>query len=183
MKKPILFFTFLSVALGSHLAYSFEVLKLKNYREIYASYQGIMNVDGRDTELTDLYRLDKDRLPQTGSPQEFSSPTVLALTELGGAFCKKAIDAEKVVPLGERTLFSRIDFERGPEQFTGYLQEALFEDLSQAFWGRDIKDSEKIVLSKIMTDTLADLQSTTETEKVLEVVCTTYASSLAFVTK
>src|SRR5688572_9189629 len=101
----------LVISIGQ-FAYGFEdPVLLKNFREIYAAYENITAVDGRDKELMDLYKLNMDRLPKNGLPEELSSSVVLAATELSGAFCKKTIDREKVLAPGARILFGDVNFD------------------------------------------------------------------------
>jgi hypothetical protein len=159
-------------------------LRLKNFREIYAAYQSVLNVSASDADVSAVYALVRDRLPKTGQAQEFSSSVVLATTELGGAFCKKAITLEKAMPFGERNLFYNIDFDYGPFQLSGYETEVLAKNLANAFWQRDLTQDERKVIYKLVdTASNEDLTSPEATEVVLRSICTTFATSLAFLTK
>src|SRR5690606_3266031 len=111
---------------------------------------------------------------KTGSPGELSSAAVLSMTELGGAFCKKAIDREKDQSIGERLLFYDVDFSRGPTQFTSFLRERLAENLAQSFWQRNITEGEKAAISQIIFNaSKAGTDTTAETLNVLQVLCAT----------
>lgn len=159
-------------------------LRIKNFREIFASYEAITGADEGDTELLELFKLTKDRLPRAGVPQEFGSPVVLGMTELAGGFCKKAIAREKAQSYGERLLFSDIDFARGTNQFSDFLVGKLADQLAISFWQREAKVSEKMALSKMISDlSTGDPMAVVETEELLQVVCTTFGTSLAFLVK
>ena len=47
---------------------------LKNFRELYASYESTMAVDGSDADLRNLLNLNIDRLPKVGIPEDFRLP-------------------------------------------------------------------------------------------------------------
>lgn len=159
-------------------------VRLKNFREIYYSLAALTNIDENDADMKTVFSLVKDRLPRAGSPQEFNSPSLMALTELSGAFCQKAVQREKVLTPGERTLFSDINFARGPVQFSSYLGEVLSKRMSRIFWQREVKAEEIAMIEQLIFETAKeDTVSLVETEKVLQSVCTTFASSLAFATK
>ncbi|MDZ4660487.1 MAG: hypothetical protein SGJ18_02590 [Pseudomonadota bacterium] len=161
-----------------------DPIRLKNFREIYASYESVTRVDGKDGTLQEIFRLSKERLPRNGTADELNSPAVLAMTELSGAFCKKAIDREKILTKGERILFLDIDFELGPIQFSDYLVERISNHLSRLFWNRDINPQEATVMVKLVSEAgAANQYSKIETENVLHILCTTYATSLAFLVK
>lgn len=174
--------TFAAIAAGAFAAK--DPVLLKNFREIYASYVNITGVNGRDKDIADVYRLVVDRLPKAGTPDELSSAVILAATEVSGMFCKKAIDSEKAVSHGERILFGDIDFARGPSQFTDYLKSVVNDHLALAFWQRNANAAEKQALSKVITDaSKGSAETGAETEKVMHVLCTAYATSLAFLAK
>lgn len=159
-------------------------VRLKNFREIYYSLAALTTIDENDADMKTVFNLVKDRLPRAGSPQEFNSPSLMALTELSGAFCQKAVQKEKRMSPGERTLFPDVNFQRGPVQFSSYLSEVIAKRLSRIFWQREAKASEIAMIEQLILETAKDDMSTlTETEKVLQSVCTNFASSLAFATK
>lgn len=182
MKNTAFSLFILLLAVG---AYAADTVRLKNARELYAAYEATTGIDGRQADLAELYRLNMDRLPKYGLPEELSSSTVLAATEISGAYCKKAIDREKVLPEGERMLFADIDFTQGPSQFTSFLRETAIDRLAIMFWQRNATEAEIASLSETILsasmDGSKDLPA--ETEKVLQVLCTTVGTSLAFLTK
>jgi len=161
-----------------------DPLLLKNFREIYASYAAITNIDPKSPDLLELYKANKDRLPASGLPSELSSPVVLALTELSGAFCKKALDREKALKPGERILFPNVNFKVGPSQFQKFRKTEISQHLAQLFWQREATDKELNSLSKHI-DRLGSSQpyNPAETEQLLHILCTTYGTSLAFLVK
>lgn len=165
-------------------AFAADPVQLKNGREIFASYSTITGVSEKDTELRELFRLNADRLPKRGAPEELSNGVIMATTELGGTFCKKTIARESALPVGQRMLFTDVNFKRGPSQFGDYATRQIINRLGLAFWQRDVTEDEAMSIAKTMalaTDKKADTQE--ETAKVLQVVCTTYATSLAFLAK
>lgn len=161
-----------------------DPVRLKNFREIYESYAQITGVDSKDADLLELYKLNVDRLPKLGVAGELSSNVVLATTELAGAFCKKALDKEKALPRGERNLYGLADLTRGPEQFTEYLKGVIVNRFAEQFWQRQATDSEKQVFSKSISKmTEKDPEDEAQTGNILHVLCATFGTSLAFLTK
>ncbi len=180
MKMAAVFLVFV-MGLQAHAA---DSLSLKNGREIFASYAAIMHISDHDSELRDLYKLNVDRLPKRGTTDELNNAVILATTELGGAFCKKAIDREKVLSKGQRELFGDVDFKRGPSQFNDFIKGAMLDRMAVSFWQRNIADAEKVSLAKMIVETAKGSDDTPEqTITVLQIVCTGYATSLAFLVK
>jgi hypothetical protein len=176
--------TLLCFATLSFAAHAADPVLLKSGREIFASYVAITGLDANDQTLRDIYRLNIDRLPKTGAPEELSNTVIMGTTELGGIFCKQTLDREKTLPRGQRQLFADVNFARGPRQFDDYSRGLIFNDLGMAFWQRNATDAEKKALSKaIDTAVTKNSDDTDETVKLLQVICTTYASSLAFLVK
>ena len=172
----------LGVALSAHAGK--DRILLKNFRELYASYETVMGVDGRDAELQELLKLNIDRLPKYGVVEEMNSPVVLAATEISGAFCKKAITREKAVSHCERILFADADFTRGPKQFSSVIKVAMIENLANLFWQRNSTEAETQVLSEIITKASVGSDETpADTERVLQVLCSSFATSLNFLVK
>lgn len=182
MKKII---TLLILSLCTSIAGAVnDPVRLKNFREIYESYAQITGVDSKDADLLELYKLNVDRLPKLGVAGELSSNVVLATTELAGAFCKKALDKEKALPRGERNLYGPADLTRGPEQFTEYLKGVIVNRFAEQFWQRQATDSEKLVFSKAISKmTEKDPEDAAQTGNILHVLCATFGTSLAFLTK
>ncbi len=159
-------------------------VRLKNGLEVFYSYEAITAIDGSDAELKELFKLNQDRLPRNGLAQELSSPVILSLTELAGGFCKKSVTKEKTLSIGERQLFSDIDFDRGAVQFSSYLAEKIADDFALMFWGREIQKSEKDLVTQLIASVgKDDSASPASTERVLLFLCTYYGSSLAFLVK
>ena len=183
MKALALLLVFCGSAIVQAAAPTDAVL-IKNFREIYSSYESIMQIDGKDRELQELYALNKSRLPKYGLPSEMNNAVVLATTELSGGFCKKAIDKEKTLEIGQRVLYKRIDFARGPIQFQSFIKEKLINELAMLFWLREAKPEEMSSLSASI-DRLGEEapNDLAQTENVLQVLCTGFGTSLAFLVK
>lgn len=165
-------------------AFAVDPVMLKNGREIFASYAVVTNISDKDTELREIYRLNEDRLPKGGVPEELSSGVVMAATELGGLFCKRAIVRESALPVGQRTLFADVNFKRGPSQFGEFTSRQLINRMALAFWQRDVKEAEATSIAKTLSASVDATKDTVEeTQSVLQVVCTTFATSLAFLAK
>ena len=182
MKKILLFFIAMAVC---QLGFTKDdPLLMLNFREIYHSYASIMDVDAKDADLKIIYERTKANLPTLGLTTELSSPMVLAMTELGGAFCGKAVEQERAKEFGERHLFKYIDFEHGPVQFQDFLKRRMTNHLAELFWKRPATEMEIQLISQHI-DRLGETapQATEETPKVLHVLCTTFATSLGFVIK
>lgn len=159
-------------------------VNLKIGSEIYASYATITGVSAGDQELRDLYKLNVNRLPKAGSTEEMSNGVVLGATELGGAFCKKALAREMAQPAGRRILFGIVNFNRGPSQLGDFLRGEFFDSMAIAFWQRNVTEEEKVKLSAVMNDVIkGSADSAEETAMLMQIMCTTYATSLAFLVK
>jgi len=154
-------------------AYATDPVLLKTGREIYASYVNILGIPGSDPDTTALFQQNIGRLPKAGTPNELSNNVVLAVTELGGLFCQKAVARESAIPAGQRNLFGSIDFSKDYSQFDDYTVGKFTEDLAMAFWQRDVKDAEKAALAKAIKTA-----SPGPVDKIAQVVCTIYATSL-----
>ena len=173
----------LSIILGFNIAGADPVL-LKNGREIFASYASITGLSEKDTELKELYRLNADRFPKLGQPEELSNSVILASTELGGAFCSRTVLREKDQSRGQRILFSDVDFKQGPSQFRGFSGEKLLSQLALAYWQRNLQEPERQSLLMTVDKTIrAGTDTPQDTLKFLQVICTVYATSLSFLSK
>lgn len=183
--KRIIPYTIIFFLYGIMVGNANDPIRIKNFREIYSSYSSITGVEENDSDLQTIFNLVKDRLPKFGIPQEFSNNTVLAMTELSGHFCKKAITREENQTYGERLMFSDIDFTRGPSQFSDYLTGKVGQHLARMFWLRDLKDKELAAINTIITKatSVESEDSIDGTKKVLQILCATYASSMAFLVK
>ncbi len=161
-----------------------DIVRIKNARELYASYASIMNLSESDPALRDSYKAAIDRLPKNGTPDELSNPMIMASTDLGGVFCKAALDKEKALTPGRRVLFGDVNFRRGPSQFIDGVRNAMLDHLANAFWYRDATSAEKNSLSKTMAAAVQNnVDSADETVSILQILCTSYATSLAFFVK
>jgi len=160
-------------------------LLLKTGPEVFASYSAITSIGTSDPDLLTTYHQDKHRLPQTGAASEMNSNVVLALTELGGQFCAKAIARETAKPASQRNLFASVDFTKGPNQFADdYNAGLVIDQLSQAFWSRSPTSDEKTLLLKSMRAALNGVAGTTaDTQNVAQLTCTLFASSINFLVK
>ena len=167
----------------SQASASSDRLLLKNYREIFLAYASATGVAPQDVEAREAYRINIDRLPKTGVTDELSSPVILAATELSGVFCSKAISREQKQTPGERQLFPQIDFQTGPSQFSDYLIDILAQDLALNFWQRNAKPEEIISVLELIKESSVGAMTTSDTENILQILCTTYATSLAMLVK
>ncbi len=161
-----------------------QPVRIKNFREILYSYEGLLRVDANSTDIRDMFRSVKDRLPTLGNVDELSSSTVLAMTELSGLFCSKAIQIEKDKPFGERNLYSDIDFSRGTEQYTSYLRHKLNQSFEKIFWNRSMSSIEAKVMDESLVKQI-QLSNGTNSEhaNILLSHCVSFATSLAFLVK
>jgi hypothetical protein len=165
-------------------AHAHAGVRLKIGREMLASYAAITGVSAGDSDLSELYKLNVGRLPKAGNPEELSNGVILGATELGGAFCKKALDREVAQSPGQRMLFGSVNFKRGPSQFGDFLKGKFLDEMAVAFWQRNITEAEKTKLSDVMNKTIEKDEDTPEnTVSLMQVMCTSYATSLAFLVK
>lgn len=159
-------------------------VRLKIGREILASYATITGVPAGDPDITELYKLNAGRLPKAGNPEELSNGVILGATELGGVFCKKALEREVAQSPGQRLLFGSVNFKRGPSQFGDFLRVKFLDEMAVNFWQRNITEAEKIKLSELIDRTIAkDNDIPQNTVSLMQVMCTSFATSLAFLVK
>jgi hypothetical protein len=171
------------ISLG-FMAHAADPVLLKTGPEVYASYVSITGVSATDPDVKALYTSDIKRLPLSGQSSDLNNNTVLALTELGGLFCQKAITREIGIPASQRTLFPNVDFTQGTAQFDTYTQGQVFENLALAFWQRDVSAAETASLSTTLQAALQGVGTTSDqTRNVAQIICTVYASSIGFLTK
>ena len=182
--KKIIFYSVVFFLYGIMTGHAGDPVRIKNFREIYASYINITGVEADGTEIQLAFNNIKDRLPKYGIPQEFSNNTVLAMIELSGYFCKKVIMREENQPHGERLIFSDIDFTRGPLQFSDFLIAKISRQLATIFWLRDVKQKEiEAMTSLIAKATVVEDDSVDALRHVLQMICASYASGMAFLVK
>lgn len=182
MKGKFVFsITFLVLSLSAQAA---DPVLIKTGREIFASYVNIFGFGEQDSEIQGIFKQNVDRFPRQGLPAEFSNNVVLGMTELGGLFCKRLVDKEKLIPASQRIMFGDVNFKKGPSQFTSGVQEKMFENLALNIWQRDVTADELATLGggiRAMAATGAD--SVDLTVQTAQVICTTYVSSLSFLVK
>ncbi len=182
--KKITFYAIVFFLYGIMVGNAGDPVRIKNFREIYSSYASITGVDINDLDIQAAFGNIKDRLPKYGIPQELSNNTVLAMIELSGYFCKKAIEREENQTYGERLLFSDIDFTRGSEQFSNFLVSKLSQQFSTMFWLRDVRQKEvEAMITLVAKSSVADEDSIDATKQILQMICASYASSMAFIVK
>lgn len=173
------FLALLAIGLVTQAA---DPVLLKTGPEILASYAAVTGIDPSDPDIHGLYLSDVKRFPKQGTPDEMSNNMILAAIELGGEFCLKELAEEQGEPGSQRTLFGNVDFTSGPSQFDDYASGALFENLALAFWQRDVTDAEKQALKTIMTNSVQG-DTPDQTVAAMQIICTVYGSSLAFLVK
>lgn len=179
MKKTVI----LAAAFFALMSQAEARVQLKIGAEIFAAYQAITGINN-DSELRELYKLNVNRLPKAGAAEEMSNGVVLGTTELGGAFCKKALDRDMALPAGQRILFGLVNFKRGPSQFGDFLKGQFFDQMAVSYWQRNVTEEEKVKLSNLMAETIkGSPDSVEETYALMQIMCTTYATSLAFLVK
>lgn len=181
--KKVIFYSVVFFLYGVMIGNAGNPIRIKNFREIYSSYSNITGVDKNDGDLQNAFGNIKDRLPKYGIPQEFSNNTVLAMIELSGHFCQKAIAREENQTYGERLMFSDIDFTRGPSQFSDFLVSRVGQQLASMFWLRDIKQKEIEAMISLVAKSANGDDSIAALKNLLQIICASYASSMAFLVK
>lgn len=182
--KNVCRFVLFAALFSSQVLLAGSTVKIKNFREIYSSYSNLMSVPANDPDLSKLFNDLKDRLPKNGTAQELNSPAVTALIELSATFCQKAIDVEKRMSFGERTLFRDIDFNKPLKQVSDYSVETTARNFSHSFWQREIKADEIREIQKLVSEIGKNkMDSVPDTTKAMKALCINFSTSLAFLVK
>ncbi len=171
--------------MGVFLAFSTtsraETLRLRNFRELLATYEVTTGVSASDFAVAATYAQVKSRLPFKGQVGELSSPTLLAIYALAGSFCSAMVKLEAAELPSERMAFGDIDFTKGTAQFTPVLQNAVLSRLSSNFWQRDMTADETANLTQTFNDLVsASGAGATDTQNVAFMLCSEFGSSLGF---
>jgi hypothetical protein len=123
------------------------------------------------------------RLPVRGDVQELTSPAVLALVELSGAFCNELVQKEAGQTAADRRFFLFVDFDRGPDQFSASAWKQLTTDLSMSFWQREPSAQEATLYDQLLEKFKSQgSTSSTVTRQALQGACVQAGSALAFLT-
>lgn len=158
-----------------------DQVALKNFRELLSAFETVTGVSSFEPDVDAVYKRVVSRLPLKGEVEEFSSPMLLALTELSGTFCKKLVDREVKLAPAERRFFPSVDFKKGPSQFNAADKQSLVEDMALQFWQRSPTPNE----TKLLLQTIQEFGPATtgygDTQNLLVVICTQLGTSIGFV--
>jgi hypothetical protein len=162
-----------------------RAVSLKNFRELAAFYSAATGVPLTDPKVQTAYQNVKSRLPKAGTVDEFSSPSVLAAIELGGAFCGSFITAEAAATPANRRAHQTIDFTKSPRVLADADILAVVHAYAQLFWLRPTTPNEDTVLqSTITTLKAASTDNVAGNKQLFLSLCTQVATSIeALVTK
>jgi hypothetical protein len=175
MSKFLLFFLLLGT---SSFGYAEDdQISVKNFRQAMASYSSITGVNARDAEIQTIFRRVKSRLPVNGKLGEFASPSLLAYLELGGAFCKKLIEKDSVLPAAQRRMHKVINFDADVSQFDRVMTNKLVETYALYYWQRSPTEKE----SDLLWNAVQELKEEGTVNSILITVCGTFSSSVDFI--
>jgi hypothetical protein len=168
----------------SAIAPSCGSLALKDFRELTAGMESILRVNRHDPALAPIYLSSVDRLPAQGRLGELTTPMVMALTEMSGSFCAKAVTKEAGMPSNARTLFPEIRFDDGMAQLSPHGRIELIQRLASKFWARAANAEELAVLTRSLEDWIRGRDAdAAATPVILQELCTAYATSLGYLVK
>jgi hypothetical protein len=159
-----------------------KTLVLKDFRQMLISLSVTTGVNHRDTDIQAIYQRVRTRLPLAGAVDEMSSPMILAVTELAGAFCDKMIKSDaEVDDRSLRRVHTQVEFRRGPSGLTDAILAATAREYAELFWQRPATATEARMLEEALQTarTQATGMSAAETVEVLKVGCAIAATSLA----
>lgn len=160
-------------------------ISLRNFRELNAALETITEIKASSAVIDPVFRKVRTLLPVHGEVSELSSPMLLGLMELSGAYCKEMVTTQSQTSPSLRRYFSNVDFLKGMKQFGPALRAETTEELAEAFWMRKATDLEsKVLLAN--TDMIANSFSAggpaRDTQRLLFLLCVQMATSLAFIT-
>lgn len=125
-------------------------LALKNFKEIYRTYQVILNVMPT-SQIASRYQSVAEVLPKTGQLHEYTPSMQFGLFELAGEFCRNRVVKDSESPKEKRWLHKEIDFAMIPSQLTQKLQKALVEEYANTLLQRELTPlEEKALLENII---------------------------------
>lgn len=155
-----------------------DSLGTRNFRELLAFYSVVTGVDSLNQAVQQAYATTRARLPQSGVVDEISSPSVLAATELAGAFCAQAVALEKPLAPARRTLFRRVNFAAGVNQHADADRVELVQHLTGRFWQRRATASEAAEYTALITEVAANPASAPDLELAMLALCISVGTSL-----
>ena len=109
---------------------------------------------------------------------------LLALTELAGVYCKRAIETESALPASSRILFPEVHFDRGLEQFSEFEKLKLLRRLAMRFWQRTPEPDEERILLNGLNELVQGKESKIAYTPIgLQGACAQLGTSLEFILK
>lgn len=154
---------------------------LKTFRELPSAYSTVLGVPTTNPAIQTIIKKVSSRLPQKGEVEEMSSPMILAVYELSGAFCSTFMESEVNKPAPERLLFKSVDFKQGTKQFSMALQRGLIADMADAFWFRQPTETEQTELEYFFSQSISSSGAAIgESRNIAFMLCTYFGTSLQF---
>jgi hypothetical protein len=181
MKKWIAWSLLVVVGLplqGAHIS-------LRNFRELNAALETITEIKASSAAIDPVFRKVRTLLPVNGEVSELSSPMLLGLMELSGAYCKEMVTTQSQTSPGLRRYFSNVDFLKGVKQFGPALRSETTEELTDAFWMRKATIPELNLVLDNLDRIAGSFQAggpAGDTGRLLFLLCVQMATSLAFIT-
>jgi hypothetical protein len=179
MRTARAFGSLLLVTVFMLLAKDAEAVSLKNFRELAAFYSAATGVPLTDTKVQAAYQNVKSRLPKAGTVDEFSSPSVLAAIELGGAFCTSFINAEAAATAANRRAHQQIDFTKSPRVLADADIMSVMSNYAKLFWLRDLTAAETTLFQGSVTKMkAASTDNAAGNKQLFLTMCTQVATSM-----
>jgi hypothetical protein len=176
IQKGVLVAVFFAAVLWPTLA---RAISLKNFRELAAFYSVATAVPLTEPTVKQTYQNVKARLPLRGTVDEFSSVTLLASLDLGGAFCKAMITADAALSPELRRAHQKIDFSKAPNDLADADIMTTTRTYANLFWGRNPTDAETASVAQSVAKLKATSTATPAgTRQLLLALCVTSATSL-----
>ena len=167
----------------SPLAWGADQIGLKNFRELPAAYEEATHVSTEVPAVQVVYKKVLTRLPIRGQVEEMSSPMILAVAELAGAYCQELVNREAAKPAAERESFSSVKFDKNLAQFNPMGQRRLIDEVALLFWQRTTTGAEADRFLTSWSEFAAVGTTAADTGRWVRTLCSQFGTSLEFLAK
>ncbi len=156
-------------------------LQVKNFKELYSAYSVVTNVSLKDPVVHETYLSARTRLPKYGDVEEVSSPMLMAVSALGGAFCQQMIEFDAKRDPVLRWAHKGFDFSPDKVVASEQQRRAVIDTYAELFWQRSPTPEEEQSLLTAMGNDATKPLTLAARKQLLMVACSAVASSFEFI--